>query len=78
MPNDPTRVEIITGCEPRRRYGAEQKASVQAAIEKKPFAATRKVGGEMRELRFRPWYFKFIGLWLTSINYGTSPLPDGK
>ena len=54
---------------------AEQKASVEAAIKREPFTATRRVGGETRERRFRPWYFKAAGLWFTTVNYGTSPLP---
>ena len=54
---------------------AEQRASVEAAIKREPFTATRRVGGEMRERRFRPWYFKAAGLWFTTVNYGTSPLP---
>ena len=54
---------------------AEQKASVEAAIKREPFTATRRVGGETRERRFRPWYFKAAGQWFTTVNYGTSPLP---
>ena len=54
---------------------AEQRASVEAAIKREPFTATRRVGGETRERRFRPWYFKAAGLWFTTVNYGTSPLP---
>ena len=40
---------------------AEQRASVEAAIKREPFTATRRVGGETRERRFRPWYFKAAG-----------------
>ncbi|MDO9711032.1 hypothetical protein [Paracraurococcus lichenis] len=53
----------------------EQKASVQAAIDGTRFTATRKVGGETRERRFRPWWFKNGNVYLTSVQYGTSPLP---
>jgi hypothetical protein len=58
----------------------EQMASVQAAVEKQPFRATRKVGGEVRERRFRPWWFRGAGFYYTTINYGSSPmqLPGGK
>ena len=58
----------------------EQKASVNAAIKKEPFKATRKVGGEERERRFRPWWFRGAGFYYTTVNYGTSPLqlPGGK
>ena len=40
---------------------AEQRASVEAAVEREPFTATHQVGGETRERRFRPWYFKAAG-----------------
>lgn len=52
----------------------EQKASVVAAQKRETFVVTRRVKGGTAERKFRPWYFKAIGMWFTTINYGSSPL----
>lgn len=52
----------------------EQISSVQHAIEKKPFNTTRKVGGEERARRFRPWWFRGAGFFYTSLRYGAAQL----
>ncbi len=52
----------------------EQKQSVEAALKNEPFKVTRKVGGETKDRRFRPWWFKQGKTYYSELRYGTSAL----